>query len=100
MDSDSTQAYEITFPDGRKMRCSKIGPAEQAAIDTAIRFGERLVVTISPIAASLAACRRASPISPPPAGTLGYGRPRRTHGGHASGGAVFADVRRPRSPAC
>ena len=48
MDSDSTQAYEITFPDGRKMRCSKIGPAEQAAIDTAIRFGERLVVTISP----------------------------------------------------
>jgi len=32
------------------MRCSKIGPAEHAAIDTAIRFGERLVVTISPIA--------------------------------------------------
>jgi len=48
MDSDSTQAYEITFSDGRKMRCSKIGPAEQAAIDTAVQFGERLVVTISP----------------------------------------------------
>jgi hypothetical protein len=47
---DSTQAYEITFPDGRKMRCSKFGPAEQAAIETAVRFGERLVVKISPTA--------------------------------------------------
>jgi len=26
----------------------KIGPVEQAAIDTAVQFGERLVVTISP----------------------------------------------------
>jgi hypothetical protein len=50
MDSDSKQAYEITFPDGRKVRCSKIGPAEQAVIDAAVQFGERVEVTISPIA--------------------------------------------------
>jgi len=50
MDSDSTQAYEITFLDGREMRCSKIGLAEQAAIDIAVQFGERVVITISPIA--------------------------------------------------
>jgi hypothetical protein len=50
MHSDSTpdKIYEITFPDGRKVRCPKIGPAEQAAIDIAVQFGERLVVTISP----------------------------------------------------
>lgn len=50
MRSNSTpdKIYEITFPDGRKVRCLKIGPVEQAAIDTAVRFGERLVVTIRP----------------------------------------------------
>jgi hypothetical protein len=48
MQSDSTQAYEITFSNGRKVRCSKIGPALHAAIDTAVQFGERVVVTISP----------------------------------------------------
>jgi hypothetical protein len=50
MRSDSTpdNTYEITFPDGRKVRRAKIGPAEQAAIDTAFQFGERLVVTIRP----------------------------------------------------
>jgi hypothetical protein len=50
MDSDSNQTYEITFPDGRNIRCSEIGPAEQAAIDTAVRLGESVEVTISPIA--------------------------------------------------
>ena len=50
MDSDSNQTYEITFPDGRRVRCSKIGPAELAAIETAFQFGERLTVTILPIA--------------------------------------------------
>jgi hypothetical protein len=50
MNADSKQAYEITFPDGRKVRCSEIGPAEQAAIDTAVRLGEAVEVTISPIA--------------------------------------------------
>jgi hypothetical protein len=50
MHSDSTpdKIYEITFPDGRTERRRKIGLAEQAAIATAIQFGERLVVTISP----------------------------------------------------
>jgi hypothetical protein len=50
MHSDSTpdKIYEITFPDGRAERRRKIGLAEQAAIATAIQFGERLVVTISP----------------------------------------------------
>lgn len=50
MRSDSTpdKIYEIIFPDGRKVRCAKIGPAEQAAIDTAFQFGERLVVTVRP----------------------------------------------------
>jgi hypothetical protein len=60
--------YEITFPDGRKVRRPKIGPAEQAAIDTAFQFGERLVVTISSEPSGgirHAATRADSPVEPP-----------------------------------